>query len=604
MPKKFVDESILKEQKKRIDNPIRRLLSYCKPFKRRLIIGFIALFLSTLLGLMPPYIVKLAIDEAIIPGDTGYLLLLVAVLIGAFAGGSLFQYLQDFFIFTFAQESIFHLRMDTYNHLQKLSLSFFSEQPTGKMMAKLSNDINRLQRFLSATLRDIGRNLLTGLIIGGFLFMLHWKLALVVLIPFPIIGFLTYKFMRKIRPKWDLVRKAVGSVNSRLHDNISNIEVIKGFAREDYESERVKSASQEYRDANVEAISMWSKFFPVVGFIVAIGSVIVLWFGGREVIAGAMSVGTLVAFNGYIWMFYQPMRMLGWLSNSHQRAAASSSRIFGILDEPTEIESEEEAESVEKLDGDIVFENVTFSYEDDEKPATHNTSFSLKSGETLALAGPSGAGKTTLVNLLLRFYDPDEGTIRVDGKDIRDFKLREYRKRIGIVSQDIHLFDGTIRENISYGDPDSSEDEIIEAAKKAAAHEFIEDFPEGYEAEVGEDGVKLSGGQKQRISIARAVLNDPDILILDEATSDVDTITEVKIQKAIRNLIKNRTTLVIAHDLSTARAADRILVLDKGEIVERGSHDELLERGGLYKRLWEMQSSLDEPGSVEFTETP
>ena len=600
MPHKTVDDDVLEEQQKRVDKPMSRLMKYCKPYKKRLTIGVFSVVVASVFGLMPPYLVRIAIDEAIVPGNFDLLWIVVAVLIGAYGGRAVFEYAQNFFLYTFAQEAIYHLRMDTYKHLQELSLSFHSNQPTGKMMSKLSNDINRLQRFLSSTMREITRNITIGIIIGIVLFWMNWKLAFFTLFPIPIIGFMTYHFAGRIRPKWDAVRRSVGEVNSRLHNNIAGIETIKSFVREDYELDRVGEVSDEYRETNVESIKLWSRFFPAVGFAVSIGAVIVIGYGGYLAIQEALTIGTLIAFNAYIWQFYEPMRMLGWITNSHQRAAASASRVFGILGEPIGIENSEDFEEVGKIKGEVEFDEVTFHYgdpdeEDEEDSALHEVSFKVEPGKTIALVGPSGSGKTTTINMILRFYDPDDGTVKIDGKDIRKLNVKELRDRIGIVSQDAFLFDDDVKANICYGDPKATEEEIKEAAKKAAAHDFIVDLKDGYETEVGEDGVKLSGGQKQRISIARTILNDPEILILDEATSDVDTITEVKIQKAIEELIKDRTTIMIAHDLSTARLADRIICLENGKVVEEGTHKELLKKGGLYKELWDMQSSLNKP---------
>ncbi len=600
MSESLSEDNVLEEQGGRVDNPMTRLMEYCMPHKKRLVVGVISVIAASIFGLMPPYLISIAIDEAIIPGNFELLGIVVGVLVGSYAGRAIFEYAQNFYLYTFAQEAIYHLRMDTYKHLQELSLSFHTDQPTGKMMSKLSNDINRLQRFLSSTMREIVRNITIGIIIGIILFWMNWRLAVFTLFPIPIIGLMTYHFAGKIRPKWDAVRRSVGNVNTRLQNNISGIETIKSFVREDYELKRIEEVSNEYRETNVESIKLWSKFFPAVGFAISVGAVIVIGYGGYLVIEGVLTIGVLIAFNAYIWQFYEPMRMLGWVTNSHQRAAASASRVFGILEEPVNITNGENTKKIDRMDGEVEFENVTFHYgdpeeEEEEDGALNNVSFRVGPGETVALVGPSGSGKTTTVNMILRFYDPDDGTVKIDREDVRNLDLRDMRNRIGIVSQNAFLFDDDIMTNISYGNPDASDEEIKMASKKAAAHDFIEEFPNGYMTEVGEDGVKLSGGQKQRISIARTILNDPDILILDEATSNVDTITEVKIQNAIRELIRNRTTIMIAHDLSTARMADRIICMDNGRIVEEGTHEELLEKDGLYKKLWDMQSSLSKP---------
>lgn len=587
------NEDVLKEQEERIESPIVRLLKYSLPYKKMLIIGIIGLVFSVLFDMLPPYIIKIAIDDAIVNENMNLLLWLSISLVGIYLFRSISDYVQNFNLFSFSQEVIYNLRLDTYKHLQQLSLGFFSDNPTGKMMSRLSDDINRLQRFLSETIRGIFRNLIMFLMIGVILFYLNWRLALISLWPIPIISIMTYKFARKIRPRWVKVRESVGDVNSRLHENIKGIEVLKSFGREDYELERVESVSREYRDTNIEAIKLWTKFFPALGFLVSMGSVVIIWYGGSQIIDGVLTVGTLVAFNGYIWKFYEPARMVGWLSNSYQRAAASAARVFGILEEPIDIKMEGGKE-LDDIDGNIEFDNVTFGYNPDEISIS-NISFQLSSGQTMALVGTSGAGKSTIIRLLMRFYDVDQGSVMLDGHDIRDINLKQLRRSISIVSQDTFLFDGTIRENICYGDPSATEEDIVEAAKAAAAHEFIEGFNNGYDTKVGEDGVKLSGGQKQRISIARAILSDAKILVLDEATSSVDTITEIKIQKAIENLIEDKTAIIIAHDMSTVRLADKILALKDGVIKERGTHNDLIEKNGLYSKLWKMQSESEDP---------
>ncbi len=584
------NENLLKEQKERIDNPIKRLIKYSLTYKKKMALGLLAAVIASVFDLFPPYLVKIAIDDAIALGNNDLLYIIGGALIGVYGFRSLFDYFQNNFLFKYAQDTVYKLRVDTYEHLQQLSISFFHENTTGKMMSKLSNDTNRLERFLSHTLRDIVRNSLMFVLIGGVLFWMDWRLAAIAIWPIPIIGLMTLKFAKKIRPKWDEVRESVSDVNSKLDENISGIEVIKGFGRESYEKERVEDVSNKYRNTNFESIDMWTKFFPALSFLISLGSVLIIFFGGGQVIEGTISLGILVAFNGYIWKFYNPAKMLGWLSNSYQRAAASAARVFGILEEPLQIEDKGEVQlGRDTVEGSIEFEDVYFCYDSTEE-ALSNINLRIEPKQNIALVGESGSGKTTLTNILMRFYEVNKGSVKVDGHDIRDITMASLRDSISTVSQNSFLFNDTVINNIGYGNPDATEEEIKEAAKLAAADEFINKLENGYETVVGEDGVRLSGGQKQRISIARAILKDSPILILDEATSNVDAITELKIQSAIKNLIKDRTALIIAHDLSTARIADKIVAMKDGKIVEKGDHYELLEKEGYYKKLWDIQT--------------
>ncbi len=585
------DVKTLKEQQERIEEPIKKLLSYSKKYKNKIIIGLSAALFSIIFDLMPPYIVSIVIDEAIAESNTQLLYMLGGALVFAYAARSVFDYIQNNFLFKFAQDTIYQLRIETYQHLQQLSLGFFSRNTTGKMMSKLSNDTNRLERFLSHTLRDIFRNTIMFILIGIVLFWMNWRLALIAFWPIPVIGFMTYKFAHRIRPKWDEVRESVSDVNSKLDENISGISVIKGFTMENYEQKKVEEVSDKYRTTNKESIDMWTKFFPVLSFIISIGSVMIIFFGGGQVIEGTLSLGILVAFNGYIWKFYSPAKMLGWLSNSYQRAAASAARVFGVLEEPIDIKDEGTVE-LDDVEGRIEFRRIGFKYEPEKEgeKALSDINLDIQPKQNIAFVGESGSGKTTLTKLLMRFYEPNEGCITVDDHNIKDIKLKSLRKAISIVSQDTFLFNDTVENNIRYGKPDASEEEIRKAAELAAADGFIKKLEDGYDTVVGEDGVKLSGGQKQRISIARAILKDAPILIMDEATSNVDAITELKIQEAIKNLIKDRTSLIIAHDLSTARIADKIVALKDGKVVEEGTHDELLNKKGYYHKLWQIQT--------------
>ncbi|MCY4729751.1 ABC transporter ATP-binding protein/permease [Natronomonas gomsonensis] len=619
------EDDPFEEQRENAENPMSRLFAeYGRPNALQVTVGVLASIFARLLDLLPPIMLGLAIDsvfgeqafslwlvpEAWVPTDEWtQFWVVIGIIAGAFTLGAAFHWIRNWGFNSFAQNIQHSIRTDTYDTMQRLNMDFFADKQTGELMSILSNDVNRLERFLNDGLNSVFRLSVMVLGIGGVLLYYNWQLALIALLPVPLIAGFTYLFIRIIQPKYARVRSSVGKVNSRLENNLGGIQVIKSANTEPYESDRVDDVSMEYFDANWDAIETRIKFFPSLRLLAGIGFVVTFIVGGLWVftgtapgpLSGELSVGTFVVFILFTQRFIWPMAQFGQIINMYQRAYASSERIFGLMDEPDRLEIDPDAEPLAVDDGRVEYDDVTFGY-DEEEAIIENVDFSVEGGETLALVGPTGAGKSTVLKLLLRLYDVDEGAIRIDGQDIRDVTLSSLRQHIGYVGQDTFLFYGTVRENITYGTFDADEEAVVEAAKAAEAHEFIENLPDGYDTMVGERGVKLSGGQRQRISIARAVLKDPDVLVLDEATSDVDTETEMLIQRSLDRLTADRTTFAIAHRLSTIKDADTIVVLEAGEIVERGTHGDLLEEGGLYAHLWGVQAGEIDELPEEFIE--
>ena len=621
------------EQRESVDGPMRRLLGeYGRPYWPAVTVGIVASVFARVLDLLPALLLGAAIDtifaeatgrdalasqipftivpERWIPAtELDQFLLIVALIALSFAIGAIFHWLRNWGFNAFAQDVQHDVRTATYDRMQRLDMGFFADKQTGEMMSVLSNDVNQLERFLNDGLNSAFRMVVMVVGIAALLVWLNPQLALVAMAPVPLIAAFTYLFVKRIQPKYAAVRSSVGKVNSRLENNLGGIQVIKSSNTERFESGRVEDVSRNYFETNWGAIRIRIRFFPALQLLSGTGFVLTFLVGGYWVFTGtapgpftgALSVGAFVTFILYTQQLVWPMAQFGQIINMYQRANASAERIFGLMDETGRIDADDAVDPLVVEEGRVEYDDVTFAYEDGET-VLEDVSLTVNGGETLALVGPTGAGKSTVLKLLLRLYDVDEGAIRIDGQDVRDVSLRSLRESMGYVGQESYLFYGTVEENVTYGTFDASHEEVIEAAKAAEAHEFIENLPEGYETMVGERGVKLSGGQRQRLCIARAILADPEILILDEATSDVDTETEMLIQRSLDRLTEGRTTFAIAHRLSTIKDADTIVVLEGGRIVERGSHEELIGNDGLYAHLWGVQAGEIDELPREFVE--
>ncbi|MBW8878056.1 MAG: ABC transporter ATP-binding protein [Acidobacteria bacterium] len=585
--------------------PMVRLFTYLAPYRGRLALATGASVANKVLDLMPPLLVGWVIDSlrGRPPGWISALagtrdpwqmaMVLAGLSVVIFFFESLFQWLYQAGFMTLAQRVQHDLRMDVYNRIQSREIAFFEEHRLGEMLAMLNDDVNQLERFLNTGFNEFVQLAVLFAFAFAVMFPLSWQLSLVAVAPVPLILWGSLVYQRRIEPRYRKVRQGVGGLASRLENNIAGIHVIKSFTAEEFETERVRQASAEYQQANFDAIRLSAIYTPLIRMAIVMGFAGVLLIGSYWILNGKgnITVGELVLFAMMTERLLWPLTRLGTTVDDYERAKASARRAFGLLDTAPAIQDPERPELLGRARGEVVFDRVQFRYSRGraDQAVLKGVSFRIAPGETLGIAGATGAGKSTLIKLLLRFYDVSGGAVRIDGHDVRAVTLEDLRRNIALVSQDVYLFHGTIRENITYSSGASLE-EVVRAARLAQLHGFVASLPQGYDTLVGERGVKLSGGQRQRLSIARAIVKDAPILILDEATSSVDTETERAIQQNLGTLIAGRTALIIAHRLSTIRHADRILVLRDGEVAEEGHHDDLVAKGGIYADLWQVQS--------------
>jgi ABC-type multidrug transport system fused ATPase/permease subunit len=574
---------------------LKRLFLFLTPYWKTLLVSAVLLLGRAGLELVPPLFQRAIVDEVIGASDLTRLAPLIAGMILVYGLQQVINAGDLYIRHALGERFILDLRVRLYDYLQRLSLSFFERTSTGELMSRVTNDVNALESFVTHGSALAAVDLLR--LVGGaiILFVLDARLAALVLLPVPVLAVSLRLYNTRIRPIYRRVRARLGDINARLQDGLSGIQVVQAFVQEDRELAKFSFDSEKYYEARVQGMRYWSTFFPAMRFVAQMGTVIVLGAGGLMVVRGELTLGTLVAFLSYITSFYEPIHSLTQVDNVFQEAVAAGERIFELLDEPADIQDGVDAVELPAIQGEVAFEEVRFRYGTGEE-VLHDVTFQMRPGEVVALVGPSGAGKTSIANLLCRFYDPLKGHITVDGYDLQRVRLDSLRRQVAVVLQDTFLFNTTVRENLLYGKPDATEEELIAAARAAYAHDFIAELPASYDTEIGERGVRLSGGQKQRIALARAILIDPRILILDEATSSVDAEAEYLIQQALESVLQGRTALVIAHRLSTIRNADKIIALEEGRIVEVGDHRNLMQRGGLYSQLYRRQLELATAG--------
>jgi len=564
---------------------LRRLGAYVRPYRLRLLGAILAMFGVLGCTLALPLLLKTAIDSAIIPGDTRLLVGIAGVVVLIGVAGIGLGRVETYLTGWVGERVLNDLRVDLFRHLQTLSLGYFERRRTGVLISRLTNDVEALQQLVTDGITSTVRNVLTLVVAGGILLVLDWRLALATVVVFPVMAVMTFVFRGQSARAYGQMRQRLALVTAALQEDLNGIRVIQAYRREASSRAQIAELNQSYRDANHRTVTSSGWYFPTVEILAAVATCIVFGYGGFLYIDGAIEIGVLVAFIGYLASFFDPVQQLSQVYNTFLAGSAALDKILDVMDDAPSIVDAPDAAPLAAIRGQVAFEDVRFGY-DPERPVLEGLDVAVAAGQTVALVGHTGAGKSTIIKLLARFYDPQAGRILIDGTDVRRVTQHSLREQIAIVPQEGFLFNGTIHDNIAFGRPDATRADVATAAREVGADAFIEDLPDGYDTPVQERGGRLSIGQRQLIAFARALLVDPHLLILDEATSSVDIRTEARIEDALRRLLKGRTAFVVAHRLSTIRGADLIVVLEHGRVVERGTHDELLALGGRYRGLY------------------
>ncbi|WP_026771418.1 ABC transporter ATP-binding protein [Sediminibacillus terrae] len=567
----------------------KKLKNYYWPFKKLFFASLFFVMLVTAITVIYPVVLQLTIDNVVLKGQYSWVPYLSVGFILIMAVKGVANFSQQYLGELFGVKSVYTLRDSLYKKLQRLSFTYYDNARTGDLMSRLTMDVEGFKFFLAAGCKELIKVVLLMVLSLSVMFYYSVPLALVTMAAMPFLAVVVYKFDRRVHPSFRKIRKSMGRLNTRIQENVSGMNTVKSLSKEDFEIYRFTDKNDNYKDNYIATSHIWARYFPLMEFIGNICMVALLAYGGYLVISGNLSMGALVAFFSLVNYILGPLMQLGFIVNMFSQAKASGERLLEILEAEEDIQNTEDPVEVQRLQGHVTFNNVTLTYSEDDDSALKNISFDAPPGTVVGLIGATGAGKTSITQLITRFYEPEAGEVLVDGRKVEEYDIKSLRRNIGFVLQESFLFSTSIKENIAYGNPNASMEEIVDAAKRAQAHDFIMEMPAGYETMLGERGMGLSGGQKQRIAIARAILIDPSILVLDDATSAVDMETEFKIQKALKEVMKDRTTFIIAHRISSLKHADEVLVLEDGEIVERGRHEELLTNGGPYQRIYDIQ---------------
>jgi ATP-binding cassette, subfamily B, multidrug efflux pump len=567
----------------------KKLKAFYWPYKRHFIISMIFLIFVTVITVVYPMILQITIDDVILQGNYQWIPYLAFGFIGIMIVKGVATFIQQYHGDLFGITSVYRLRNELYEKLQFLPFSYYDNAKTGDLMSRLTADVEAFRFFLSFGFSELLRFFLLVTVSFGVMFYYSPQLTFVTLVSLPFLAIAVYKFDKAVHPAFRGIRKSFGKLNTNVQENISGINTVKSLSREDHQINKFNQSNGDYKDKYLFTSDIWAKYFPLMEFLGNVSVVTLLAYGGYLVMNGNLQPGELVAFYSLVWYIIWPIMNLGFTINLFSQSKASGERLLEILEVDEEIKDHQGVLNVDRMKGEVEFKQVSLNYTVHDEAALEDINFKAEPGKVIGLIGGTGSGKTSITQLITRFYEPEEGEILIDGRGLKDYSLKSLRKNIGFVLQESFLFSSTIKANISYGRPEASMEEIMEAAKRAQAHDFISELPDGYDTRLGERGLGLSGGQKQRIAIARAICTDPSILILDDATSAVDMETEFRIQKALKEVMSDRTTFIIAHRISSLKHADEILVLENGKVVERGVHDFLLKNNGPYQRIYDIQ---------------